>query len=78
LENLNCQKMKPGALILFLLLSQTMMSQAMTSLARTARYQPGEEHLPDFRNFRNFLSQILHSNDLTFGARDSAENVSTF
>jgi hypothetical protein len=73
LENLNCQKMKPGALILFLLLSQV-----MTSLARTARYQPGEEHLPDFRNFRNFLSQILHSNDLTFGARDSAENVSTF
>jgi hypothetical protein len=73
LENLNCQKMKLGTIILFLLLSQV-----MTSLARTARYQPGEEHLPDFRNFRNFLSQILHSNDLTFGARDSAENVSTF
>jgi hypothetical protein len=71
LENLNSLKMKPGTLILFLLLSQT-----MTSQARTVRYQPEDEQRPDFSNFHHFLSQILHSNDIE--TRDSAENVSTF
>ncbi len=29
-------------------------------------------------DFSTFLSQILHSADMTFGTRDYAENVSTF
>jgi hypothetical protein len=93
--------MKSGSRLLLLLL----LSQVMTSQARAARHQPEEEQLSDFRkisdlrkvsdfpnfpdfpkisdlrkvsDFSAFLSQILHSADMTFGTRDYAVNVSTF